>query len=166
MFLQKLWGRMAKLSQHKTEHLQAGPERVKALFSEEEKTFFGRQLASLRKRMKISRVRLARLLDESVRETDYVARYGGEEFVVVMPQTDLDGAAVFAERLRCRVESDLPITVSGGLATAREGDNTDTLLARADTALYNAKSAGRNCIFRHTGDENGTAPQLHAIAAQ
>ena len=50
---------------------------------------------------------LARLFDEFARETDVVARYGGEEFVVVMPQTDLQGAAVFAERLRKKVESQI-----------------------------------------------------------
>ena len=47
---------------------------------------------------------LARLFDESMRETDIVARYGGEEFVVVMPHTDLAGACVFAERLRAQVD--------------------------------------------------------------
>jgi diguanylate cyclase (GGDEF)-like protein len=109
--------------------------------------------------------RLARVLDESVRETDYVARYGGEEFVVVMPQTGLDGAEVFAERLRCQVEMELPITVSGGLATARECDDTDALLARADVALYHAKSAGRNCVFRHPGDETEMAPELVTVPA-
>ena len=47
--------------------------------------------------------KLARLLDESVRETDLVARYGGEEFVIVMPETDLPGGCTFAERLRAQI---------------------------------------------------------------
>ena len=96
--------------------------------------------------------KLARLLDESVRETDLVARYGGEEFVVIMPETDLDGASLFSERLRGRIQKDLPLTVSGGIAEALDGDTQDSLLARADNAMYEAKTAGRNCVFRHTGE--------------
>ena len=95
---------------------------------------------------------LARLIDESVRETDIVARYGGEEFVIVMPETDLEGAAVFADRLRANVAQAQPLTISGGVAEALDGDSHDSLLARADAALYGAKSAGRNCVFRHNGD--------------
>lgn len=94
---------------------------------------------------------LARVFDESARETDVVARYGGEEFVVIMPQTDLFGAAVFAERVRARVAETLPATLSGGVTAALDGDTRDTLLARVDEALYAAKQAGRNCIWRHDG---------------
>ena len=96
--------------------------------------------------------RLARIFDECVRETDVVARYGGEEFVVVMPETDINGASIFAERLRARIETDLPMTVSGGVTEALDGDTQDSLIARADTALYQAKTLGRNCIVRHVGD--------------
>jgi diguanylate cyclase (GGDEF)-like protein len=95
---------------------------------------------------------LARLLDESIRETDIVARYGGEEFVVVMPHTDAAGGRVFAERLRSQIEGRMEITVSGGVASAEDGDTQETLIARADVALYAAKSAGRNCVFCHTGE--------------
>ena len=92
------------------------------------------------------------MIDESVRETDVVARYGGEEFLVIMPETDLDGATRFSDRLRARIAKEMPLTVSGGVAEALEGDSHESLLARADAALYGAKSAGRNCVFRHTGD--------------
>jgi diguanylate cyclase len=94
---------------------------------------------------------VARLMDENVRDTDIVARYGGEEFVIVMPQTTLEGAAAFADRLRLRIEENLPLTVSAGVAQATEGDNPQTLLARADAALYGAKAAGRNMVYQHTG---------------
>ena len=95
----------------------------------------------------------ARVIDENVRETDFVARYGGEEFVVVMPQTDLAGACIFGERVRQAVEAKGTTTVSGGVATAADGDDPQTLLSRADAAMYAAKSAGRNRVFRSTGSE-------------
>ena len=68
-----------------------------------------------------------------------------------MPHTDLAGACIFAERLRAQVESRLTITISGGVATAQEGDTQEALIARADGALYSAKSAGRNRVFRPLG---------------
>ncbi len=95
---------------------------------------------------------LAKLLDESARETDVVARYGGEEFVIVMPQTELFGASVFAERFRSQVAECMEITVSIGVAAAHDDDTQQSLLARADSALYAAKSAGRNCAWRHEDD--------------
>lgn len=97
--------------------------------------------------------RVARLLDETVRETDTVARYGGEEFLVVMPQTELEGACVFAERFRAKAAEVLPVTLSGGVTMALDGDQPGTLIARADAALYAAKAAGRNSVFRHTGEQ-------------
>jgi diguanylate cyclase (GGDEF)-like protein len=97
--------------------------------------------------------RVAALLDESARETDTVTRFGGEEFVIVMPETDLEGACLFADRVRQRVEDDLPVTISGGVTAALDGDTAESILARADTALYDAKNAGRNCIFRHNGQK-------------
>ena len=79
---------------------------------------------------------LARLLDEYVRETDIVTRYGGDEFVVVMPQTDLEGASMLSERLRAKVQEKLSVTVSGGVSSAQKGDTQETF---AD--------AGRRCVI-------------------
>jgi diguanylate cyclase len=93
----------------------------------------------------------AKLMSDSVRETDVLARYGGEEFVIVMPETDLAGASVICERLRDKIERELTITVSGGLTASSPDENQQTLLAHADLALYQAKSAGRNRIYVHDG---------------
>ena len=97
--------------------------------------------------------KVAELLDDSARETDVVARYGGEEFVIIMPRTDLEGACIFAERLRARVDVELPLTVSGGVTIVLDGDTPESVMNRADAAMYQAKAAGRNFIFRHDGQE-------------
>ncbi len=92
-----------------------------------------------------------------VRSVDLVGRLGGEEFVVVMPETSLSGAVVVAERLRAAVADEpfilkenggkLPITVSVGIAvTGVEKETQESLLKRADEALYAAKNAGRNRV--------------------
>jgi two-component system cell cycle response regulator len=91
-----------------------------------------------------------------VRSIDLVARLGGEEFVVVMPETNLGAAVSVAERLRRAVAGEpffihatserQPITISIGVAIARPGDTVDTLLQRADEALYQAKNSGRNRV--------------------
>jgi len=95
---------------------------------------------------------LARLLNQCMRETDILTRYGGDEFVVIMSQTDLDDACIFSDRLRTQIQEKLSVTVSGGVASAKKGDTQEILLTRADTALYQAKIFGRNCIFRHEGN--------------
>jgi diguanylate cyclase len=95
---------------------------------------------------------LARLLDDLARETDVVTRYGGEEFVIIMPETGLQGACIFAERVRTAVATQMQITLSCGVAESLDGDTQDSLLVRADQALYEAKASGRNAVFRHNGD--------------
>lgn len=97
--------------------------------------------------------RLAGVIRSCMRETDFVARFGDVEFVVVMPQTSLAGASVFGDRLRARVATELDTTVCCGLAVVIPEDDSKTLLARADSALYSAKATGPNRLFVHTGSQ-------------
>jgi diguanylate cyclase (GGDEF)-like protein len=96
---------------------------------------------------------VARLLDDNARETDVVARYGGEEFVLLLPKTPREGACIFADRLRASIDRETKMTISAGVATALDGDSPQSILSRADNALYGAKAAGRNCCWQHSGDD-------------
>jgi len=93
---------------------------------------------------------VARILTDNSRSSDTVARHGGEEFGIVVPATSLEGAEIFAERLRRAVEEgpwkQRPITASFGVATWREDGTADDLVRAADQALYIAKGAGRNQV--------------------
>ena len=97
----------------------------------------------------------------SVRSTDVVARYGGEEFGLLLVQSALEEAAIVTNRLRERVANqrfpfpegtsgapdiEIPVTVSIGVAALLPDDDAETLLNRADAALYEAKAAGRNQV--------------------
>lgn len=95
-------------------------------------------------------IKVAKLLSEICRETDYVGRYGGEEFLIVLTNTDKDGAKNFGERLRKEIEKmdfGLPsqVTISGGVKTY-ENESAEEMIKLADRALYRAKENGRNCI--------------------
>ncbi|GAC1419286.1 MAG: hypothetical protein NVSMB6_21210 [Burkholderiaceae bacterium] len=97
----------------------------------------------------------ANMLTSIFREVDVVARVGGEEFAVIMPSTDVDSARTLADRLRTLVASSpvdvdgncISYTVSGGVAAVEPGVlDLDSLMKRADQALYAAKARGRNCV--------------------
>lgn len=95
-----------------------------------------------------------------VREVDIPGRYGGEEFVVLLPESDLDGAHVVASRLREAVEDSpiltergtVQVTISIGIAEISDRhEDLDVLLDEADQALYIAKMQGRNRVARYDG---------------
>ncbi|MEA2143717.1 MAG: hypothetical protein QOI64_2147 [Solirubrobacteraceae bacterium] len=86
----------------------------------------------------------------SLRATDVLARYGGEEFAVVLPRCDLENALVLLARLRKETPEEQ--TVSAGLAIWDGEEMPDSLVARADAALYEAKNAGRNQVIVATHD--------------
>lgn len=96
-------------------------------------------------------VEIASAIVPICRLTDTVGRWGGEEFLIICPETPLEGAMILAEKVRRAVES-LPlhrygsITISCGVTTSKSGDDINTIIQRADKALYLAKSDGRNQI--------------------
>ncbi|MGH2994898.1 MAG: GGDEF domain-containing protein [Gaiellaceae bacterium] len=95
---------------------------------------------------------VADALRRATRDYDVAARFGGDEFCVLLPETDLEGALVVAERVRALVEletraADVPVTVSLGTAAHRgRGTTPDELIALADRAAYRAKFSGRNAV--------------------
>lgn len=95
---------------------------------------------------------IAEILRSIGRQVDCIGRWGGEEFLLILPKTDRVGALRVGEKIRLAVES-YPFSVVGnktvslGIAEFREDDSPQTLLERADTALYRAKNEGRNKIF-------------------
>ena len=103
--------------------------------------------------------RIGRIGREHTRTTDLIGRIGGEEFALLMPNSDAEGAAHFAERLRDAVGREeahvegtiLRITISLGLAELRPNEGFDALYARADAALYAAKEGGRNRVVVDAG---------------
>src|SRR6185369_10552487 len=114
---------------------------------------------------------VSRLFGESVRSTDLVARYGGEEFAVMMPETGLEDALTFAEKVRHLLEGHpvdtqagpLPVTVSIGVASVPRTriHSPKEMVVAADRALYRAKRAGRNRVEaerRTEGLERTTRP--------
>ncbi|MCK8818049.1 diguanylate cyclase [Natroniella sulfidigena] len=95
---------------------------------------------------------LAQVLVENTREPDLVARYGGEEFVIILPETDRQGAVELGVRLNKSVREmtvdyqneKLNVTVSIGVANYQDGQQAEELINAADNALYQAKEAGRD----------------------
>lgn len=103
---------------------------------------------------------VSQTMKQNVRQVDVVSRYGGEEFMIILPDTNLQGAGIVAEKIRQAVEGmdllhketkkALRVTVSGGVAIYQEGLSKEDLISRVDQALYKAKAEGKNkiCIFK------------------
>lgn len=99
---------------------------------------------------------IAQLLNNRIRETDFLARFGGEEFVMLLPGTNAEETFTLVEQLRTRIQDcgfhykghDVKITVSCGISSFQGDDELGDVFERADTALYEAKEKGRNqCII-------------------
>ncbi len=91
------------------------------------------------------------VVSAEIRETDYFGRYGGEEFLLVLPETDLEGATAVAEKVRAALVvndfGDVPnVTASFGVACRTKGENRQDLIKRSDIAMYESKKNGRNRV--------------------
>ncbi len=96
-------------------------------------------------------VEVAELLVSSLRKTDYVGRYGGEEFIIIFPESNLEAVTVLLEALRVKIADHGFAEVDGlsasfGFTLSQSGDSIETIIARADEALYRAKEGGRNRV--------------------
>lgn len=115
---------------------------------------------------------LGGLVSRWVREGDLVARYGGDEFAVLLPRTDLETGLQLASRLRAETtrtnfgvassSEQTAVTLSLGVAVVRSGDTAESMIQRADQALYESKRTGRNQV-RSQPKASGTA---EAVARQ
>jgi diguanylate cyclase (GGDEF)-like protein len=112
---------------------------------------------------------VAGTISGALRETDVACRYGGEELIVLLPDCDIDSAAAKAEDIRLRIEElsgahGVDISASLGVAAIPSAASTVAELVKAaDTALYEAKSAGRNCVRRAF---DSARPQPTLVAAE
>jgi diguanylate cyclase (GGDEF)-like protein len=99
--------------------------------------------------------RVSDLLKDRTRDVDRIARWGGEEFILLLPETEADGAGAVAGKLREAIADNLfefegkrlRITMTFGVAEHRKGESLETCIARADAALYHGKEHGRNQVM-------------------
>ena len=107
-------------------------------------------------------IAVAKAILHCLRPTDMPVRYGGEEFTIFLPGTSIENAKIVGERLRSCIEAmkiPLPdkndcisVTISVGFTERKDGDTVETIIKRADEALYCAKEAGRNRVCLNLGD--------------
>ena len=96
-------------------------------------------------------VEIASVLKDSLRITDYVGRYGGEEFIIIFPESSIEDVKLIIEGVRLKIaqydfEGIEHKTASFGLTAFKAGDTIETVVKRADNALYEAKESGRNRV--------------------
>lgn len=108
-------------------------------------------------------LQLSKLVKNTLREVDIFARYGGEEFIIILPETNISGAEIMAERIRKTVESnkfiieklpdgekeEISMTISIGVSSFKEGMKKDELIEFADKSLYMAKRGGKNKVISY-----------------
>ena len=107
-------------------------------------------------------IAVAKSILHCLRPTDMPVRYGGEEFTIFLPGTSIENAKIVGERLRASIESmkiqlpdqddSISVTISVGFTERKDGDTVETIIKRADDALYYAKEAGRNKVCVNLGD--------------
>lgn len=104
---------------------------------------------------------LAQLIRISVREQDAFGRWGGEEFLLLLPETDIEGGVIVAEKIRKNIsvtpinysEEEIPVTMTFGVALYNEPMQLDECIKKADQALYFGKQKGKNCVIKAPYDD-------------
>ncbi len=98
-------------------------------------------------------IEISKILLNNVREPDICVRWGGEEFLILLPQTNLEGAKAVAEKIRVTIiekpltEKNLPISASFGVCQMDENDDDFSLISKSDKLLYLAKKSGKNIVI-------------------
>lgn len=110
---------------------------------------------------------------DAVRPSDYVSRYGGDEFAVLLGNVSPEIAVQVAQRIRATVErsnfdvglsdAKVSVTLSMGLALSEPNDDAESIVRKADDALYNSKQSGRNRLSVHQEDEEETSLEEHDV---
>lgn len=107
---------------------------------------------------------VARILKNNCRQSDVYGRWGGEEFLIILPESNLSQAFQSAEKIRRALEMQnfnptIPDTITGsfGVAQLKPGESINSIIQRVDLALYQAKSAGKNCVFKDVSITSATS---------
>ncbi len=118
---------------------------------------------------------LGNALKQLLRPRDVVARYGGDEFAILLADVDLEKAIKAAQRIRLEIDRTnfdvgvkgacISITFSMGMALAEKDDTPETLLKKADDALYQSKHRGRNQLNWHQGENSADSAGRRPAAA-
>ena len=96
---------------------------------------------------------IAKIIQNGVREQDINVRWGGEEFLILLPQTNLEGAVIVASKIRIAIKEhlfsnkDLRITASFGVSQLLSEDTETTFISRGDNLLYEAKKTGKDKVI-------------------
>lgn len=99
-------------------------------------------------------VNLAEAISLTLRKQDEVARWGGDEFLIMLPETDLEGGVIVAEKIRAKIietpfvyrELEVPVTITLGVGVCEPGSGVGSCIRKADQALYAGKQAGKNRV--------------------